>query len=88
MNLTRYPLAELKLVYRMLHAQLTECPELLDSELLLDLQKHLQLQARREGVDPTDHAQLDRWLGNAAASCESRVSQRRVIPFPPQKGNW
>jgi hypothetical protein len=74
-----YPLEERKLVYRLLHRQLTECPELMDGEFLHDLQRGLQQQAQAEGVDVADHGAWDAWLGNAAVSCEVRVGKRRVL---------
>ena len=74
-----YPLAEQKLVYRALHRQLTECPELMDSEFLHDLQRSLQRQAQAEGVDVADHGAWDAWLGNEAVSCEVRAAGRRVF---------
>src|SRR4051794_22943338 len=54
--MSQYPLAEQKLVYRVLHRHLTEFPELMDSEFLHDLQRALQKQAQAEGVDVADHA--------------------------------
>jgi hypothetical protein len=74
-----YPLAEQKLVYRVLHRHLTETPELMDSQFLQDLQTQLQKQALAEGVDVADHGAWDAWLGNEVVSCESRVKNRRVI---------
>ncbi len=60
--LAQYPLQELKLIYRLLHAQLPQQPLLLDSELLQDLQTYLQQQATQDGVDISHHAQWARWL--------------------------
>ena len=57
-----YPLTELKGIYRVLHTQLPEHPELMDSDLLQDLQRLLQLQASAEDVDVTLHAQWAAWL--------------------------
>lgn len=57
-----YPLADLKQLYRLLHASLAENPELMDSELLHDLQTLLQRQARADGVDVSLHAQWAAWL--------------------------
>jgi hypothetical protein len=74
-----YPLAEQKLIYRTLHSQLMDCPELMDSEFLHDLQVVLQKQAQADGVDIGDHGAWDEWLGNAPVSCESRVAQRRTF---------
>lgn len=61
----RYELTDLKLIYRVLHQHLREHPALLDSELLDDLQRHLQRQAQHEGVDIGDHGAWDRWLSQA-----------------------
>lgn len=58
----RYPQNELKLLYRVLHGQLPEHPELMDSELLHDLQSHLQGRARAQGVDVSLHAHWLAWL--------------------------
>ena len=71
-----YPLAEQKLVYRVLHGMLTQYPDLLDAQFLHDLQTRLQGQARAEGIDVTDHGAWDTWLGNEPVSCESRVERR------------
>jgi len=64
-DIRQYPLQELKLIYRILHTQLPQHPELLDSELLQVLQDHLQQQAREAGVDVSHHAQWARWLETA-----------------------
>jgi len=74
-----FEVADLKQVYRTLHAHLTEHIELMDSEFLEGLQTHLQKQARGDGVDLADHAQWDRWLGNAATPCEERMANRRPL---------
>lgn len=60
--LDSYPLAELKLIYSLLHSQLPAHPPLMDSDLLQDLQTLLQAAAGREGVDVTMHAQWASWL--------------------------
>ena len=77
--LAAYPLADLKLIYRTVHAQLTANTELLDSQLLADLQAYLQQQARAQGVSVTDHAQWDAWLGNPHTACAVRAAQRRTL---------
>jgi hypothetical protein len=77
--MSQYSLAEQKLVYRALHRQLTEMPELMDSELLHELQVLLQRQAQLEGIDVADHGAWDAWLGNVPVSCEARVANRRVL---------
>jgi hypothetical protein len=69
---------DLKLVYRVLHQHLSEHIELMDSELFSALQRRLQEHAKSEGVDVTDHAAWDVWLGNAdAPSCDERMRMRR-----------
>jgi hypothetical protein len=59
-----YPLAELKLIYRVLHRQLSRHVELLDARFFDDLQRHLHRRAQADGVDIADHAAWDDWLGN------------------------
>ena len=61
---TQYPVNELKLVYSTLHAQLTLEPELMDSELMADLQRHLQQAAKSDGVDVSTHSQWAAWLND------------------------
>ena len=77
--LEHYPLAERKLVYRVLHRHLAEHPDLMDAKLLDDLQRMLHTEARAEGVDVTDHQAWDRWLGNEPAACDIRNANRRTI---------
>lgn len=79
MNLENYPLTEWKLVYRILHGQLTRHTELLDAVFFEDLQRHLQRQAQAEGVDVTDHGAWDAWLGNEAVSCAVRMEKRATL---------
>jgi hypothetical protein len=70
-----------KLVYRVLHAHLREHLELMDSELFSALQRELQARAGRDGVDVTDHAAWDAWLGNQdAPSCDERLAGREILP--------
>lgn len=66
-ELSEYALTDLKLVYQLLHQQLAEHPQLMDSELLQDLQRFLQHQARQDGVDVSLHAQWAHWLNNGTA---------------------
>lgn len=63
-NMDQYPLDELKRIYTLLHAQLPENPELMDSEFLDDLQRHLQACAKAAGIDVSLHAQWAAWLHN------------------------
>ncbi len=73
-------LDDLKLVYRVLHAHLAEHIELMDSDLFSSLQGFLQKAAKADGVDVTDHAAWDAWLGNPdAAPCEERLKMRRQL---------
>lgn len=77
--MTDYPLSERKLVYRVLHVNLTRHPELMDLTFLDALQADLQKHAAADGVDVADHGAWDAWLGNAPAACAVRVANRRVI---------
>ncbi len=66
-SLPDYPLAELKLIYQLLHRQLPDTPELMDSQLLQDLQHYLQQQATQEGIDVSHHGQWAAWLNGMSA---------------------
>jgi len=61
-RLEDYPIDELKRIYRLLHGQLPQQPELMDSELLHDLQTLLQQRAAADGVDVSLHGQWANWL--------------------------
>lgn len=63
-NLDTYPISELKLIYSILHSQVLEKPELMDSDLLQDLQSFLQAKATKESIDVSDHGQWDSWLSS------------------------
>ena len=60
--LNQYPLSELKLIYSFLHAQISQQPELMDSEILHDLQILLQQLAKQDGVDVSTHSEWAIWL--------------------------
>ena len=75
----QYGFADLKLIYRVLHRHLTQHTELLDSDFFTDLQRHLHQAAAADGVDVSDHGAWDAWLGNAAASCATRMKNRRAL---------
>lgn len=64
-NINDYSLAELKLIYQVLHAQIPHNPALMDSDLLDDLQRYLQQQAAKDGVDVSLHAQWATWLNGS-----------------------
>jgi hypothetical protein len=68
-SLTAFATDDLKLVYRTLHANLLENEELMDSAFFSELQLWLQTIARVEGIDISDHAAWDAWLGKAPRSC-------------------
>lgn|GEM_PF-2414806 len=70
---------DLKLIYRSLHGSLMDNIELMDSEFLQELQSWLRSVASSQGVDTSDHAQWDRWLGGEAVACEDRVAARRTL---------
>ena len=74
-----FDIDELKLVYRVLHGNLMDNLELMDTSFLTELQNWLQYRAGRAGVDVADHAQWDAWLGGTHTSCQERVAQRRVL---------
>lgn len=57
-----HELAELKLVFRALHRQLGQYPDLMDTHFLIELQRLLHEAATRDGVDIADHGAWDRWL--------------------------
>lgn len=61
-NLDTYAISELKLIYSILHSQVLEHPDLMDSDLLQDLQSFLQSRATKDSVDVSDHGQWDVWL--------------------------
>jgi hypothetical protein len=59
-------LDDLKLVYRVLHQNLKETPELLDCSFLDELQDFLHERAREEGIDGSDHGQWDAFLSGTS----------------------
>ncbi len=61
-NLHSYAISELKLIYSILHSQVLEHIDLMDSDLLQDLQSFLQSKAKADNVDVSDHGQWDIWL--------------------------
>jgi len=77
--MTEYPLSERKLVYRVLHRQLTQFPALMDGDYLSDLQATLQKDAQADGIDIADHGAWDAWLGNDAVACDVRMRGRRTL---------
>src|SRR5207248_2129830 len=65
-HLTAFATEDLKLVYRVLHANLLDQPDLMDSEFLNELQLWLQTLAKIDGVDIGNHARWDAWLASQA----------------------
>jgi len=63
-----YPISELKLIYQILHSQIQENFELMDSSLLQDLQTVLQSSATTDGIDVSLHSDWSAWLNNLSAS--------------------
>lgn len=63
-KLNEFPVAELKLIYKVLHSQVQQQFELMDSELLQNLQTLLQTNAKNDGVDVTMHSEWSAWLSN------------------------
>lgn len=61
-SLDEYSLEEIRLIYQLLHSQVLDTPALMDSELLSDLQRYLQQQATRDGVDVSAHSEWSAWL--------------------------
>jgi len=62
--ISEYPVTELKLIYQVLHSQIQDNFELMDSRLLHDLQTSLQSLASQDGVDVTLHSEWSAWLNN------------------------
>jgi len=62
--ITDYPVSELKLIYQILHSQIQENFDLMDSSLLQDLQTTLQSQASNDGIDVSHHSEWSAWLNN------------------------
>ena len=75
-------LSQLKKIYLALFRQLHDrnfhdFDELDEDDMLLTLQTFLQRRARDEGVDCTNHAAWEAWLGvTDAPSCEQRFANR------------
>lgn len=61
-SLETYAIAELKLIYSILHSQILKKPDLMDSDLMQDLQTFLQSSASKDDVDVSDHGAWDIWL--------------------------
>lgn len=78
-QLASYETDDLKLIYRVLHANLLENLQLMDSEFFTELQSFLQTLATLEGVDVSDHGAWDAWLERPHAGCENTVAQRREL---------
>ncbi len=63
-TIKEYPVSELKLIYQVLHSQIQENFDLMDSSLFHDLQKILQSLASNDGVDISLHNDWSTWLNN------------------------
>ena len=76
---TAFDATDLKLIYRTLHASLMDDLELMDSEFLHELQSWLRSVAGADGIDTSDHAQWDAWLGGNQVPCADRITRRRNL---------
>ena len=74
-----FSIGDLKLVYRILHGQITQQLELMDCGFFDGLQTYLQAEATREGVDLCEHSAWDAWLGGKHTPCEVRMQNRFVV---------
>ena len=72
-------LDDLKLIYRVLHSNLADNLELMDSPLFSSLQDTLQQAAAAEGVDVTDHGAWAAWLGSSSPSLSVDGPDRRKL---------
>ncbi len=77
--MNQYSLNELKLIYRILHKNLSTNIELMDSDFLSDLQSLLQKKAVADGIDVGDHGAWDAWLGNEVVACQIRNEKRTTL---------
>lgn len=77
--LSHFDAADLKLVYRVLHKNLMNNIELMDSDFFEKLQTWLQTCAQADGVDVGNHSHWDAWLGNRAVACEDRMANRTSL---------
>ena len=81
-DFSTFQIDELKLVYRVLHRNLMENMELMDTDFLQGLQSWLQFRAGRDGIDIADHAQWDAWLrtpGPAAVAWKPPFRRRTLV---------
>ncbi len=63
-----YPVTELKLIYQVLHSQIQQNFDLMDSNLLQDIQTILQSQAANDGIDVSLHSEWSLWLSQQSVS--------------------
>ncbi len=75
-GLASFEASDLKLIYVVLHRQLMDEMELLDSDFFTELQAWLQDHARHEGVDVSDHGQWDAWLKDRRAHSSNSTASR------------
>lgn len=61
-NLNEYPIDELKLIYHVLHTNMSQQPQLMGSYLLQDIQAQLLQQAKAQGVELSSPQQWSDWL--------------------------
>lgn len=69
-------LEDLKVIFRVLSAHLTDHPGLLDTELFVDIRTRLERAARFDGVNAADHVAFGRWLG-AELALDGRAGESK-----------
>ena len=84
-NFSNFDLKELKLVYRILHQNLMNHLDLMDSDFMGTLQSWLQYRASEDGVDLSDHSQWDAWLKNQAPPPQKTISLQQIGSRPSGK---
>ncbi len=66
--INEYPVSELKLIYQVLHSQIQDNFDLMDSNLLQDIQTTLQSRAANDGIDVSLHSEWSLWLSQQSVS--------------------
>lgn len=81
LSLTQAKKIYVALFHRLHDSRLAALDDLDDDDMLLTLQTYLQRRAREAGVDCTDHAAWEAFLGMAdMPSCETRFADRQPEP--------
>lgn len=81
LSLTQAKKIYIALFHRLHDSRLAALDDLDDDDMLLTLQTYLQRRARAAGVDCTDHAAWEAFLGMSdMPSCETRFADRQPGP--------